>query len=344
MFVALDTPTWVRLGVAEKLARSARDVIVIDHHADDACFGHLNLVDPTAAATASIIWRLLPLLGVQPTPAIAAACYVGLMTDTGRFSYGNTTPRAARRRRHDRGGRRRRVACRKVYESRTAPALALLGRVLSRITLANGGRVVYSWIGANDLAETGALAEETENLVDAVRQTGGVDAVVIFKEGRRRGEGVAAREVPDAGCRRRRAVLRRRRPLRGRRRDARDSARRRHQRSPPRPSRGRGVKRRGATTLAGILLVDKPAGMTSHDVVAIVRRETGEGRVGHAGTLDPMATGLLVVLIGPYTRLEPYLSAARKSYEARIVFGAETDTDDAEGAVVRTADVPDDDR
>lgn len=98
--------------------------------------------------------------------------------------------------------------------------------------------------------------------------------------------------------------------------------------------------RRGATSLAGILLVDKPAGMTSHDVVAIVRRETGEGRVGHAGTLDPMATGLLVILIGPYTRLEPYLSAARKSYQARIVFGSETDTDDAEGAVVRETAVP----
>ncbi len=100
------------------------------------------------------------------------------------------------------------------------------------------------------------------------------------------------------------------------------------------------MTRRGATALAGILLVDKPAGMTSHDVVAIIRRETGEGRVGHAGTLDPMATGLLVVLLGPFTRLEPFLSAAVKSYDARIVFGSETDTDDAEGAVVATAPVP----
>ncbi len=99
--------------------------------------------------------------------------------------------------------------------------------------------------------------------------------------------------------------------------------------------------KRGATSLAGILLVDKPAGMTSHDVVAAVRRATGEGRVGHAGTLDPLATGLLVVLVGPYTRLEPYLSSASKSYDARVVFGAETDTDDAEGDVVRTAAVPD---
>jgi phosphoesterase RecJ-like protein len=183
VFVALDTPTWARLGDAETLARSAASIVVIDHHADDACFGGLNLVDAEAASTASIVWRLLPALGVAPTPAIAAACYVALMTDTGRFSYSNTTPRALR----DAGdmievGVDARRLYSKVYESRTAPALALLGRVLSRITMANGGRVVYSWIAANDLAETGALAEETENVVDIVRQTGRVDAVVIFKE------------------------------------------------------------------------------------------------------------------------------------------------------------------
>ena len=99
--------------------------------------------------------------------------------------------------------------------------------------------------------------------------------------------------------------------------------------------------RRGATDLCGILAIDKPASMTSHDVVNSVRRATGERRVGHAGTLDPMATGLLVVLVGPATRLAPYLTAAQKVYEARIVFGAETDTDDAEGRVTTTVQVPD---
>lgn len=99
--------------------------------------------------------------------------------------------------------------------------------------------------------------------------------------------------------------------------------------------------RRGSTDLCGLLPVDKPAGLTSHDVVVAVRQATGEGRVGHAGTLDPAATGLLVVLIGAYTRLAPYLTSARKGYEARIVFGVSTDTDDAEGHVVETAPVPD---
>jgi tRNA pseudouridine55 synthase len=99
--------------------------------------------------------------------------------------------------------------------------------------------------------------------------------------------------------------------------------------------------RRGATELSGILAIDKPQGMTSHDVVNRVRRITGERRVGHAGTLDPMATGVLIVLVGPATRLAPYLTSAEKTYDARILFGTETDTDDAEGRITRTARVPD---
>lgn len=99
-------------------------------------------------------------------------------------------------------------------------------------------------------------------------------------------------------------------------------------------------RRRAATGLSGILLLDKPAGPTSHDVVDRVRRASGERRVGHAGTLDPMATGLLVVLVGPATRLASYLTAADKTYEATVRFGTATDTDDADGATISEADVP----
>lgn len=102
------------------------------------------------------------------------------------------------------------------------------------------------------------------------------------------------------------------------------------------------MTKRGESGLSGVLLVDKPAGMTSHDVVAIVRRAIGEKRVGHAGTLDPDATGLLVVLVGPATRLEPYLSSASKAYSATITFGSATDTDDAAGVTIRTIAVSDD--
>ena len=81
----------------------------------------------------------------------------------------------------------------------------------------------------------------------------------------------------------------------------------------------------------GLLLLDKPAGMTSHDVVRRVRRATGEESVGHLGTLDPMATGLLPLLLGKYTRLAQFYGNAEKSYTGTIRFGFATDTYDAAG-------------
>lgn len=83
----------------------------------------------------------------------------------------------------------------------------------------------------------------------------------------------------------------------------------------------------------GILLVDKPAGLTSHDVVARVRRAFGTRKVGHAGTLDPMATGLLVVGVEGATRLLTYIVGADKTYHATIRLGQTTDTDDADGEI-----------
>jgi tRNA pseudouridine55 synthase len=84
--------------------------------------------------------------------------------------------------------------------------------------------------------------------------------------------------------------------------------------------------------LNGLLVIDKSAGMTSHDVVAIVRRATGERSTGHLGTLDPMATGVLPLLLGKYTRLAQFFSQAEKHYTGTIRFGFSTDTFDAEGA------------
>jgi tRNA pseudouridine55 synthase len=89
----------------------------------------------------------------------------------------------------------------------------------------------------------------------------------------------------------------------------------------------------------GLLIVDKPGGMTSHDVVARVRRATGEPSVGHLGTLDPMATGVLPLLLGKYTRLAQFLNTSDKSYTGTIRFGWATDTYDAEGAAAGGAPV-----
>ena len=85
----------------------------------------------------------------------------------------------------------------------------------------------------------------------------------------------------------------------------------------------------------GILIIDKPAGMTSHDVVARVRRIIGERRVGHTGTLDPFATGVLVILVGRATRLAQFLSGAEKEYDALVRLGFATDTGDITGIPIQ---------
>lgn len=94
------------------------------------------------------------------------------------------------------------------------------------------------------------------------------------------------------------------------------------------------------TPLDGALLVDKPPGPTSHDVVDAVRRRFGIKKVGHCGTLDPNATGLLVLVLGKGTKLAEKLTAEDKVYEGRIKFGETTDTYDADGRVVETKPVP----
>jgi tRNA pseudouridine55 synthase len=89
-----------------------------------------------------------------------------------------------------------------------------------------------------------------------------------------------------------------------------------------------------------LLNVDKPAGMTSHDVVAVVRRESGIKKVGHAGTLDPMATGVLVLCLGQATRLSQYVMGHEKTYLARVQLGVTTDTYDAEGQITASNPTP----
>jgi tRNA pseudouridine55 synthase len=91
----------------------------------------------------------------------------------------------------------------------------------------------------------------------------------------------------------------------------------------------------------GLVIVDKPGGLTSHDVVARIRRLAGTRRVGHAGTLDPMATGVLVVGVEKATRLLGYLTLTQKQYEATIRLGQSTSTDDAEGELTKTASAKD---
>jgi tRNA pseudouridine55 synthase len=106
---------------------------------------------------------------------------------------------------------------------------------------------------------------------------------------------------------------------------------------PPRPVATDGAGRVAAGGSEGLLPIDKPGGITSHDAVAAIRRALGTRKVGHAGTLDPMATGLLLVGVGRATRLLRFLGELPKVYEGEGLLGVETDTLDAEGQVTRTS-------
>ncbi|MDA3936459.1 MAG: DHH family phosphoesterase [Actinomycetota bacterium] len=182
VFVALDTPNLDRLGVAGDLARKAKVTIVLDHHFDNAFFGDVNVVDTEAAATGQMLWRLLDSLAIEPSSEVALCLYVALMTDTGRFQYDNTDAKALRAAAEmlD-AGVDASMASRLVYQERSAASIALEARALSRLTLANGGRVAYTWIDDMDFTETGAHANETETLPDAVRTLGGIDVSMLLR-------------------------------------------------------------------------------------------------------------------------------------------------------------------
>jgi len=93
--------------------------------------------------------------------------------------------------------------------------------------------------------------------------------------------------------------------------------------------------------VSGVLVVDKPIGLTSHDVVQIIRRGTGIRRAGHTGTLDPRASGVLVILVGPAVRLSEFVSASDKRYQATIRLGSSTDTYDGDGQITGTSEIGD---
>jgi phosphoesterase RecJ-like protein len=183
VFVALDTPIPERLGVARQLADSAASTIVIDHHPDALEWGTVNLLDSVASATGQIVWELLDALEVRPTPEIATCCYAALATDTGRFAFQNTTPRAL----HDaafmvEAGASPADIARLVYQERSPASLAIETIAMQRLTVVNDGRVAWTFLTDEDFETSGALPEEAEHLPDAIRQLRGVDVVALLRQ------------------------------------------------------------------------------------------------------------------------------------------------------------------
>ena len=136
-----------------------------------------------AAATGQIVWALAKVLLDEPSADGALCCYVGLMTDTGRFSYDNTSPEALRDAADMiEAGVDPSDTARLVYQNRSAASLAIEARAMSRITTANGGRVAYAWVTDEDFEELGVLPEEAESLPDAVRILADIEVAVLLRQ------------------------------------------------------------------------------------------------------------------------------------------------------------------
>ena len=183
LFVALDCGAAHRLGDLEKAAVEHEHSINIDHHPGNDNFGTLNVVVDFASSTAEIVAFLLKDAGVEFNHDIATCLYTGVVTDTGRFQYGNSSPQTLRLAANllSYGVQAPKIAL-EVFESAPFSYLKLLGRVLERAKLFETERFVYSWITRADLDDTGVGADETDLLIDAVRATRDADVAAIFNE------------------------------------------------------------------------------------------------------------------------------------------------------------------
>jgi phosphoesterase RecJ-like protein len=175
---------------AEAFRRAGMHILNIDHHHDNTRFGTVNLVVPEASCTAEIVWDLMGELGVAPTLTVAEALYVGLITDTGRFMYENTSRRA-----HlmaasliDAGVDVHGVY-RRVYEDVPYGKLALLARGLSNIERYDGGRLTLTALSAADFSDSGAEESYSEGVVDHLRAVQGTEVAALVRD--RIGDGAA---------------------------------------------------------------------------------------------------------------------------------------------------------
>ena len=168
---------------AEALQRSGMHILNIDHHHDNTHFGTVNLVVPDASCTAEIVWDLMQGLGTAPTQEIAEALYVGLITDTGRFMYENTGPRAHRMAADlIEAGVDVHEIYRRVYEGVPYGKLALLARGLAKVERYDSGRLTVTELDAADFAESGAEESYSEGVIDHLRAVQGTAVAALVRD------------------------------------------------------------------------------------------------------------------------------------------------------------------
>ena len=183
VLLALDCANERRIAPDNEPVERARTVLNVDHHHDNSRFGDLNLIVDDASSTAEIVRDLLESLDVALTPEIAEALYVALVTDTGRFQYTNTTPKALRLAAElVEAGADVHGIFRLVYETVQFAKLKLLARALDRAELYEGGRLVVTYLLKDDFAAVGAEEPYSEGIIDYLRSVEGSEMVALIRE------------------------------------------------------------------------------------------------------------------------------------------------------------------
>jgi len=178
VLLAVDCANESRIADPEVLGRVPLSINV-DHHHDNTRFGRINLIVADASSTGEVLRDLFRELGVELTPDIAESLYIALVTDTGRFQYTNTTPKALRLAAElvEAG-----AVFQGVYESVQFAKLKLLARALERAQVFEGGRIVVSYLLRTDFAEVGAPEPYSEGIIDFLRAVEGADMAVLIRE------------------------------------------------------------------------------------------------------------------------------------------------------------------
>jgi phosphoesterase RecJ-like protein len=183
VLLCVDCANESRLGADPEILHTARLVVNIDHHHDNSRFGDVNLVVSDASSTGEVLRDVFRDVGVEIRPEIAEPLYIAVVTDTGRFQYTNTTPKALRLAAElvESGADVHRIF-QGVYESVQFAKLKLLARALERAQVYEGGRVVVSHLLRDDFTQVGAVEPYSEGIIDFLRAVEGADMAVLIRE------------------------------------------------------------------------------------------------------------------------------------------------------------------
>jgi phosphoesterase RecJ-like protein len=183
VLVAVDCAKADRIGPDLSPVERTKLVIDIDHHHDNTRFGSVNLIVSDASSTGEVLRDVFAELGVEITPEIAEPLYIALVTDTGRFQYTNTTPKALRLAAElVEAGADAHEVFQQVYESVQFAKLKLLARALDRARVLEGGRIVVSHLVRTDFADVGAVEGYSEGIIDYLRAVEGAELAVLIRE------------------------------------------------------------------------------------------------------------------------------------------------------------------